>query len=144
MELELPEGFEIPASPFDDLIGTEWISDDPDGAVSRFRVRPELRQPAGIVHGGVFSTAIEGLCSRATFMAVLKNGMACMGQSLSVSFLRSIPEGTAEIRAVARHRGRTTWVWEAEIFDEKERLCVTALMTVAVRPLPAEVIERYK
>lgn len=144
MEIDLPEGFELPRSAFDELIGTEWVSDDPDAAVARFRVRDELRQPVGLLHGGVFSTVIESLCSRATALAVLPSGMHCMGQSISVSFLRSMTEGTGEVRATARHRGRTTWVWEAEVLDEQDRLCVTALMTVAVRPLPQEIIDRFR
>lgn len=133
----------MPPSRFDELIGTEWISDDPDGAVARFKVRDELRQPVGLIHGGVFSTVVESLCSRATALAVLPDGMNCMGQSISVSFLRSLTEGSAEVRAVARHRGRTTWVWQAEVVDHQERLCVTAQMTVAVRPLPQEILDRY-
>ena len=143
MKFELPEGFQLPPSRFDELIGTEWVSDDPDRAVARFRVRDELRQPAGLIHGGVFSTVVESLCSRATALAVLPRGMTCMGQSISVSFLRSLTEGGAEVRAVARHRGRSTWVWQAEVFDDAERLCATALMTVAVRPLPQELIDRH-
>lgn len=143
MEIELPDNFEMPPSAFDDLIGTEWVSDDPDAAVARFRVRDELRQPVGLLHGGVFSTVIESLCSRATALAVLPMGMYCMGQSISASFLRSMTEGGGEVRARARHRGRTTWVWEAEVVDDQGRLCVTALMTIAVRPLPQEIIDRY-
>lgn len=143
MNIQLPEDFDLPVSRFDELIGTEWVSDDPDQAVARFQVRDELRQPIGLIHGGVFSTVVESLCSRATALAVLSDGMTCMGQSISVNFLRSLTEGSAEVRAVARHRGRTSWVWQAEVVDREERLCVTALMTVAVRPLPAEVIERF-
>lgn len=144
MKIELPEGFQLPPSPFDELVGTEWVSDDPDQAVARFKVRDELLQPAGLVHGGVFSTVVESLCSRATALAVLTDGMTCMGQSISVSFLRSLTEGSAEVRALARHRGRTTWVWEAEIVDDRGRLCVTSLMTIAVRPLPQELIDRHR
>jgi 1,4-dihydroxy-2-naphthoyl-CoA hydrolase len=41
-------------------------------------------------------------------------------------------------RAVRRHRGRTTWVWEVEITDDQGRLCALVRMTVAVRPLPPD------
>jgi uncharacterized protein (TIGR00369 family) len=61
--------------------------------------------------------------------------MAAMGQGINVSFLRPITEGFAEVRARARHRGRTTWVWEAEVVDEEERLCAVGQMTIAVRPI---------
>jgi len=123
-------------SPFDGLIGTEWIDDDPDHARVRLPVRDELRQPIGLMHGGVMSSLVESICSRATALAVLGDGMIAMGQSISVSFLRPITEGAAEVRARARHRGRTTWVWEAEVRDAEERLCAVAQMTIAIRPLP--------
>ena len=61
--------------------------------------------------------------------------MAAIGQTIDVSFLRPITEGAAEVRARVRHRGRTTWVWEAEVVDSEERLCALGRMTVAVRPI---------
>ncbi len=129
-------------SHFDALVGTEWIDDDPDDARVRVAVRDDLRQPVGLVHGGVMSTLVESVCSRATALAVLGDGMAAMGQSISVSFMRPITAGHAEVRARARHRGRTTWVWEAEVVDAEERLCALAQMTIAVRPLPQELASK--
>lgn len=123
-------------SHFDALIGTEWLDDDPDHARVRISVRDELRQPVGLLHGGVLSTLVESVCSRATALAVLDDGMAAMGQSISVSFIRPVTEGHAEVRAKARHRGRTTWVWDAEVVDANGKLCALAQMTIAVRPLP--------
>jgi uncharacterized protein (TIGR00369 family) len=122
-------------SHFDALIGTEWLDDDPEHARARIQIRDELRQPVGLMHGGVMSTLVESVCSRATALAVLGDGMAAMGQAISVSFMRPVTEGHAEVRARARHRGRTTWVWEAEVVDAQERLCALAQMTIAVRPL---------
>lgn len=123
-------------SPFDLLIGTEWLDDDPERARVRLPVRDELRQPLGLVHGGVISSLIESVCSRATAVAVLPDDMAAMGQSITVSFLRPVTEGHAEVEARARHRGRTTWVWDVEVRDSQARLCALAQMTIAVRPLP--------
>jgi len=141
--LEVPTDFELPRSRFDELLGTEWVSDDPERAVARIGVRDELRQPVGLIHGGVFSSVIESLCSRATALAVLPDGMIAMGQAISVSFVRSLTEGGAEVVATARHRGRSTWVWDVDVTDEAGRLCATAQMTIAVRPLPQAVIDRY-
>ncbi len=59
-----------------------------------------------------------------------------MGQAISVSFIRPVTEGHAEVKARARHRGRTTWVWDAEVLDADNKLCALAQMTIAVRPLP--------
>ncbi len=122
-------------SHFDALVGTEWIDDDPDHAQVRLKMRDDLRQPVGLLHGGVMSTLVESICSRATALAVLGDGMMAMGQSISVSFLRPITEGSAVVDARARHRGHTTWVWEAEVKDAEDRLCALAQMTIAVRPI---------
>jgi 1,4-dihydroxy-2-naphthoyl-CoA hydrolase len=123
-------------SHFDALIGTEWLDDDPEHARVRVQMREELRQPVGLLHGGVMSSLVESVCSRATALAVLDDGMMAMGQSISVSFIRPVTEGHAEVQATARHRGRTTWVWDAEVRDADERLCALAQMTIAVRPIP--------
>lgn len=125
----------VPVSRFDELIGTEWLSDDPADARARLAVRDDLRQPGGLVHGGVLSSLVESLCSRATFLAVMGEDKIAMGQSHSISFVRPITEGTVEVSAKARHRGRTTWVWSAEVTDSEGRLCATAQFNVAVRPL---------
>jgi 1,4-dihydroxy-2-naphthoyl-CoA hydrolase len=121
---------------FDELIGTEWLSDDPDDARVRLSLRDDLRQPFGLLHGGVMSTLIESVCSRATAAAVYDQGMAAMGQSISVSFTRPVTEGGVEVRAKARHRGRTTWLWQAEVLDDEGKVCALAQMTIAVRPRP--------
>jgi len=123
-------------SHFDALVGTEWLDDDPDHARVRLPMRDELRQPVGLLHGGVMSTLVESICSRATALAVMSDGMMAMGQSISVSFIRPITEGAVEVRAKARHRGRTTWIWEAEVLNDDGKLCALAQMTIAVRPLP--------
>ena len=124
-------------SNFDAHLGTEWIKLDPDDARARIELRDELRQPYGIMHGGVYSSLVESLCSYATAAAVYKDGNIAMGQSIEVSFVRPVVgSGHAEARAVARHRGRTTWVWQVEIVDDDGHLCALAKMTMAVRPAP--------
>lgn len=123
-------------SNFDGLIGTEWVSLDPDDARARIELRDDLRQPYGLMHGGVYSTLVESLCSYATAAAVWEGGNIAVGQSIEVSFMRPVTSGHAEARAVARHRGRTTWIWQVEIVDDDERLCALAKMTMAVRPAP--------
>jgi 1,4-dihydroxy-2-naphthoyl-CoA hydrolase len=123
-------------SHFDELLGTEWLDDDPDHARVRVELRDELRQPVGLLHGGVMSSLVESVCSRATALAVGSEGMMAMGQSVSVSFIRPVTEGGAEVKAKVRHRGRTTWVWDAEVIDDEGRICALAQMTIAVRPIP--------
>ena len=125
-------------SHFDALVGTEWLDDDPAHARVRIELRDELRQPVGLLHGGVLSTLVESICSRATALQVLDGGMMAMGQSISVNFIRPVTAGGAEVTAFARHRGRTTWVWDAEVKNDEGKLCALAQMTIAVRPIPKD------
>jgi uncharacterized protein (TIGR00369 family) len=76
------------------------------------------------------------LTSIATALAVAPDGRQAMGQSNSTSFLRPITEGTIYATAHARHRGRTTWIWDVEITDDAGRLCALSRTTIAVRERP--------
>jgi 1,4-dihydroxy-2-naphthoyl-CoA hydrolase len=122
---------------FDRLYGLEILSIDEDEVRSQVRVRDELLQPAGLVHGGVFASMAESMTSMATWLAVRGEGKSAQGLSNQTSFLRPIIEGTIHATARRRHRGRTTWVWEVDITDDQDRLCAVVRMTVAVREAPA-------
>ena len=102
-------------------------------ATARVAVRDELRQPAGLVHGGVFASIAESTASLATYYAVQKEGKTAQGMSNQTSFLRPIVDGTIHATARRRHRGRTTWIWDVEITDDQGRLCALVRMTIAVR-----------
>ncbi len=120
---------------FDHLIGLE-VTEVTDGRVSgRVPVREELKQPAGLVHGGVYASIAESLASMATHLGVVDDGYVALGLSNQTSFLRPITEGIINAVAQRKHRGRTTWVWEVEITDDAGNLCVLTRMTVAVREI---------
>jgi 1,4-dihydroxy-2-naphthoyl-CoA hydrolase len=118
-----------------DLIGLEYLEASPEQVRARLEVTDGVRQPVGLVHGGVFASMAESMCSAATWLAVKDDGMAAMGQSNSATFIRPITEGHVNATARPRHRGRTTWVWDVEITDDDDRLCALVRMTVAVRPV---------
>jgi uncharacterized protein (TIGR00369 family) len=121
------------ATGFDALYGLQLTELD-DGVVrGEVPVRDELKQPYGLVHGGVYASLAESLTSLATALAVASDGRLAMGQSNHTSFLRPITKGTIHATARPRHRGRTTWLWDVEITDDEGRLCALTRMTVAVR-----------
>jgi len=122
---------------FDDLIGLVFDEATPELVRAHIDVRDSLKQPMGLVHGGVFASIAESITSAATWMAVSGDGFSAQGLSNQTSFLRPITGGTIHAVAHRRHKGRTTWVWEVEITDDQERLCALVRMTIAVRPLPA-------
>ena len=122
---------------FDGLYGLEIVAMTEDEVVAQVPVRDDLKQPAGLVHGGVFASIAESISSFGTWVAVQPDGLVAQGLSNQTSFLRPILDGTIHAVAKRRHRGRTTWVWDVEITDDAERLCALVRMVVAVRPARA-------
>jgi uncharacterized protein (TIGR00369 family) len=121
---------------FDGLYGLVITEMDDGRVCAEVEVRDELKQAAGLVHGGLYASIAESIASVGTALAVMGDGKMAMGLSNQTSFLRPITEGTVHAVALARHRGRSTWVWEVEISDDQARLCVLTRMTVAVRDVP--------
>ena len=109
----------------------EWSAEAVRGRVP---VADKVKQPYGLVHGGVYSSLAETLASMATAGAVHEDGMIAVGLSNHTSFMRPITEGYVNAEGRCRHRGRTTWVWEVDFNDDDGRLCAISRVTMAVRP----------
>jgi uncharacterized protein (TIGR00369 family) len=125
------------AGTLDEVLGFETLEVGPELARSRAEVTQRLKQPFGLVHGGVFATMAESLASQATYEAVAPDGMIAVGLANQTSFMRPILSGHVNAEARRRHRGSTTWIWDVELSDDEGRLCAVSRMTIAVRPAPA-------
>jgi 1,4-dihydroxy-2-naphthoyl-CoA hydrolase len=122
---------------FDRLYGLELVELTDEQVRARVAVSDELKQPFGLVHGGVYASIAESTTSLATGIAVVADGNVSMGLANSTSFLRPITAGTVHAHATRLHKGRTTWVWDVRFTDDEGRLCAVTRMTIAVRPMPA-------
>jgi 1,4-dihydroxy-2-naphthoyl-CoA hydrolase len=121
---------------FDRLYGLEFLFLSDEEVRAQVSVRAELKQPAGLVHGGVYAAMAESMASFGTARVVSERGETAMGLSNSTSFLRPITEGTIHALATRVHRGRTTWVWDVRFSDDADHTCAVTRMTIAVRPVP--------
>lgn len=121
---------------FDSLYGLQIGEVTPERVTATVAVSNRVKQPMGLVHGGVFASIAEAITSIGTARVVIEDGMSAQGLSNQTSFLRPIFEGTIHATATRRHRGRTTWVWEVDITDDAGRLCAVIRMTIAVRAIP--------
>ncbi|HEY1450720.1 MAG TPA: PaaI family thioesterase [Solirubrobacteraceae bacterium] len=120
---------------FDRLYGLELLSYSDEEVTAQVEVRDELKQPAGLVHGGVYASIAESMTSLATALAVMGQGDTAMGLSNNTSFLRPVTQGTVHAQATRLHKGRTTWVWDVRFTDDAGRTCAITRMTIAVRPV---------
>jgi uncharacterized protein (TIGR00369 family) len=130
MDLKLPYKAELG---FDALYGLEIVAADSETIRGVVEVRDQLKQPAGLIHGGVYASIAESLASVGTMLQVAPDGKVAMGLANQTSFLRPITTGTIHADAQVLHHGRTTWVWDVRISDDQGRLCAVTRMTVAVR-----------
>jgi len=136
--VDLPEPAIPPDRSLEGFLDLDWIELTDELARARFGVRENLKQPLGLLHGGIYSAVAETMASVATVAAVWKDGLAGAGVSNRASFLRPVTSGTVE--AVCRLRGITDdvyWVWNTDFLDERGRTCAIVEVTFAVRPVSA-------
>jgi 1,4-dihydroxy-2-naphthoyl-CoA hydrolase len=75
----------------------------------------EHHQPFGIVHGGVYAMAVEGVASAGACAAVADRGQYAVGTSNTTDFLRPVSVGEVEVLAEPIFQGRTQQLWNVEI-----------------------------
>jgi 1,4-dihydroxy-2-naphthoyl-CoA hydrolase len=129
---------ELRADGLTELLEIEHLDPGDADALARIEVTDRIRQPFGLVHGGVYSLMAETITSRATGSAVYADGMAPLGQSNSATFLRPVSRGHVTATGRVIHRGRTTWVWDVDCTDDEGRLAAVVRCVVAVRPQPTD------
>jgi 1,4-dihydroxy-2-naphthoyl-CoA hydrolase len=83
---------------------------------------PEHHTPWGIVHGGVYTTAVESAASVGASTAVRDRGQVAVGLTNTTHFLRSVTAGRVNVEAGALSQGRTHQLWRVDITDESGRL----------------------
>lgn len=71
--------------------------------------------PWGVIHGGVYTTAIESVASVGASAAVFEQGQFAVGLNNTTDFLRSMREGTVDIVAEPVIQGRTQQLWRVTI-----------------------------
>jgi 1,4-dihydroxy-2-naphthoyl-CoA hydrolase len=72
-------------------------------------------QPWGLVHGGLYTTAIETFATTGAFEAVKERGQEAVGVANATDLLRPHRSGRLSVVAVSIHQGRTQQLWQVEI-----------------------------
>jgi 1,4-dihydroxy-2-naphthoyl-CoA hydrolase len=83
---------------------------------------PEHHTPWGIVHGGVYATAVESTATIGAAFAVREQGLVAVGITNTTHFLRSVTAGRVSVVATALNQGRTQQLWKVDITDGSGRL----------------------
>ncbi|MFI6762066.1 PaaI family thioesterase [Micromonospora sp. NPDC050417] len=115
--MELPEL----TGGFTGLLGLRLDEATAERVVIRWDCRPELHQPYGIQHGGVYSSVVESAGSIGGALWWGDRGQV-VGVSNQTDFLRAVRDGELTAVATPVHQGRSQQLWQVVITDADDRL----------------------
>ncbi|MGB0870205.1 MAG: PaaI family thioesterase [Flavobacteriales bacterium] len=92
-------------------------------------VSPKVHQPMGILHGGATAALIETVGSAVSVMFINPETHIVKGIEITVNHLKSVKSGN--IRAVAHpiHAGRSTHIFQVDVFNEDNQRIAFGKMT---------------
>ena len=125
-------------SPFDRLLGLRLEEASGDRVVAVLPVTADLYQDLGIVHGGVYATAVEATVSIGADLWLGAEGRA-VGLNNDTEVRRAVRIGRLRIEATPLDRGQDTQLWQAAITDEHDRLVAHGrVILMNLRKAPGE------
>ncbi|HYM12190.1 MAG TPA: PaaI family thioesterase [Bryobacterales bacterium] len=119
--------------PFNHSLGIRVVRRHRDGLTIECRVRDDLRNGAGVLHGGVTATLADvavGIALNDRFEGRRKITTV----ELKVNYLLPIEAGRVAARARLIRVGSTVAVGRVDIFDDRKRLAGAALVTYMLLP----------
>jgi uncharacterized protein (TIGR00369 family) len=126
-----PLGLHDGASAFVAAAGLTITTVRPDRFEGYIELGEEHHQPWGIVHGGVYATAVETAASLAASAFAAERGNYAVGVNNNTSFLRPLTGGRVEVTAHPIQQGRTQQLWQVDVVDQADRLIATGQVRLA-------------
>ena len=123
-------------SEFMRLLDIEFDERGPTRVVGSIAADERHHQPWGLIHGGLYTTAIESFATTGAFEAVRENGMRAVGVSNITDFLRPHQSGRLAVVATPIQQGRTQQLWLVEIRRPEDQKLV-ARGQVRLQNVPA-------
>jgi uncharacterized protein (TIGR00369 family) len=113
---------------FAKMIGMRLIEMKAHEATIQIEMRDELRQPHGLLHGGVTATLIDTAMAFAV-ITVLEKGEVASTVDLTVHYLRPHTEGAFSGTAKIVRAGKRLIFVSAEVVNEQGKTIATAIST---------------
>jgi uncharacterized protein (TIGR00369 family) len=114
--------------PFAQLIGMRLVDLKLDEAVLSVEIRDDLRQPSGVLHGGVTATLIDTAMAFAV-RTRLEPTAATATIDLTVHYLRPLVEGKAICTGKVVRAGKRIFTVSADVHNDEGKLIATGLST---------------
>ena len=110
------------------LIGMKLADLRPGEAVITVEMHDDLRQPAGLLHGGVTAALIDTAMAYAVITR-LGEGERASTVDLTIHYVRPHTEGTFTCTAKVVRAGKNIFTVSAEVVNEQEKLIATSIST---------------
>ena len=108
---------------FDSELGLQYLEVTPDGGRASLEITDKVKQPWGIVHGGVYCAIVESLASVCGHVWLAEHGGGTVvGVNNNTDFLRALKTGTVTATSTPIHRGRRQQLWLVTITDDTDRV----------------------
>jgi len=120
------------ATYFPNVVGLEVDDIRLDYCRLRLPYRPELDQPAGVVHGGAIATLIDTVVVPAVG-AAYDTRPIMLTITMNVQYLGAVRQQDAIAEGWVEQRGRSTVFCRAEVRGADGRLAATGTLVYAVR-----------
>ena len=105
----------VSSSEFVRVAGLDFEEIDGKGVRGWIELDERHHTPWGVVHGGVYATAVESAASVGASAAVKERGQFAVGVSNSTELLRPMKEGRVDVRAEPVMQGRSQQLWQVII-----------------------------
>ncbi len=86
----------------------------------------------GIMHGGASAALAETVASAAANFCIDLDQKVCVGLNIHTNHMKAVKSGPVEAIAKPLHLGRSTQVWEIEIYSPEKKLVSVSRLTLAV------------
>ena len=103
----------------DNFLGHEMIEIKENYVKSKLKIEDHHKQPMGLVHGGIYATLSETICS---YGANFLDKGVFVGVNNNTDFLSSVEDGEIICIAQPIKIGRSYQLWESKIYHN-EKLC---------------------
>jgi uncharacterized protein (TIGR00369 family) len=105
----------MPQSEFLDLIDPRFDEVTAARVAGSIAADERHHQPWGLVHGGLYTAAIESFATMGAYEAVKDRGQQAVGVSNTTDFLRPHKAGRLDVLAIPVQQGRSQQLWQVEI-----------------------------
>jgi uncharacterized protein (TIGR00369 family) len=106
------------------LLDIEFSERGPTRVVGSIAADERHHQPWGLVHGGLYTTAIESFATTGAYEAVKDQGQLAVGVTNVTDFLRPHRSGRLDVVATPIQQGRTQQLWLVEIRRREDQQLV--------------------